>query len=181
MLKEIAQASAAPEQGAIGQWSEDGGLTWCDGSKQELVSARAAGWTTRQLYTDPKAEIERLQAEIARLESAWQADAMRRKDDLIAAQECENDRLRAKNARLTDQRDAILLQARVWAGEAKTQQAITREIGEILGGIPSWGPIAAGVEAMRQQLALAKTQLEQRVPLYEAINRAARELSLIHI
>ncbi|OLU22991.1 hypothetical protein BVH03_22365 [Pseudomonas sp. PA15(2017)] len=54
--------------------------------------------------------------------------------------------------RLINQRDAILLQARVWSGEAKTQQAITREVGEILGGIPSWGPIAAGVEALRQQL-----------------------------
>lgn len=44
------EASVAPEQEPVGQWSDDGGLTWCDGSEQELASARAAGWMTRHLY-----------------------------------------------------------------------------------------------------------------------------------
>ncbi len=70
----------------------------------------------------------------------------------------ELERLRVENTRLGNQRDAILLQARVWAGEAKTQQAITREVGEILGGVPNWGPITAGVEAMRQQLKAAQAE-----------------------
>lgn len=65
--------------------------------------------------------------------------------------------------RLTNQRDAIMLQARVWAGEAKTQQAITREVGEILGGIPSWVPIAAGVEALRQRVAAIELMREHRI------------------
>lgn len=67
--------------------------------------------------------------------------------------------LEAENARLVAQRDAILLQARCWAGEAKAQQSITREVGAILGGIPSWGPIAAGVEAMRTERDAAIAQL----------------------
>lgn len=71
----------------------------------------------------------------------------------------EIEQLRALNTRLGNQRDAILLQARVWAGEAKTLQAITREVGEILGGEPNWGPIAAGVEALRQKLAAAHALL----------------------
>lgn len=65
--------------------------------------------------------------------------------------------------RLINQRDAILLQARVWAGEAKTQQAITREVGDILGGVPNWGPIAAGVEALRQRVAAFELMREQRI------------------
>lgn len=69
----------------------------------------------------------------------------------------------AERERLINQRDAILLQARVWAGEAKTQRAITREIGEILGGIPSWGPIAAGVEALHQRVAAIELMREHRI------------------
>lgn len=52
--------------------------------------------------------------------------------------------------RLRAERDAILMQARIWASEAKTQQAITKEVGAILGGVPDWGPIASGVEALRR-------------------------------
>lgn len=75
------------------------------------------------------------------------------------ADECEHGEVE----RLINQRDAILLQARVWSGEAKTQQAITREVGEILGGIPSWGPIAAGVEALRQRVAALELMREHRI------------------
>lgn len=61
--------------------------------------------------------------------------------------------LEAELVRTAAQRDAILQQARAWAGEAKTQRSTVLEVGEILGGIPDWGPIAAGVEAMAAELA----------------------------
>ena len=50
------------------------------------------------------------------------------------------------------QREAILMQARVWAGEAKTQRSTVESVGAILGGVSDWGPIAAGVEALKEQL-----------------------------
>ncbi|MDA8485111.1 hypothetical protein NNO07_18755 [Pseudomonas resinovorans] len=64
----------------------------------------------------------------------------------------EEDHLKVEKelARVTAQRDAILLQAQTWACEAKAQRSIVHEVGDILGGIPSWGPIAAGVEALRK-------------------------------
>lgn len=43
------------------------------------------------------------------------------------------------------QRDAILLQARIWSGEAKAQRGTVNDVGSILGGMPDWGPIAAKV------------------------------------
>lgn len=49
------------------------------------------------------------------------------------------------------QRDALLSQARVWAGEAKTQRATVQEVGAILGGIPDWGPIAEKVGGLREE------------------------------
>lgn len=51
---------------------------------------------------------------------------------------------------LLAERDAILLQAQIWAGEAKTQKATVDEVGKILGGVPDWGPIAAGVEQLKK-------------------------------
>lgn len=47
----IKQAPA--EQEPVGQWSDDEGLSWCDGSPHELASARESGWLTRTLYTAP--------------------------------------------------------------------------------------------------------------------------------
>jgi len=153
LLKEIAQASAAPEQEPVA-WAichepgkvHDLSATY---SNKRAANAHVAGYRGDGC---PELHITPLYTH---------------------AEPSEVAQLRAENARLTNQRDAILLQARVWAGEAKTQQAITREVGEILGGIPSWGPIAAGVEAMRRQLAEARDQQEKQVPLYEAINWAA--------
>lgn len=79
----------------------------------------------------------------------------------------EAEALQRQVTELTNQRDAILLQARCWAGEAKAQQAITKAVGEALGGVPNWGPISAGVEALRaengqltQCLATANRQAE---------------------
>lgn len=53
--------------------------------------------------------------------------------------------VRARIAELENIRDNLILQAQVWAGEAKTQRATVEEVGEILGGIPDWGPIAKTV------------------------------------
>lgn len=64
----------------------------------------------------------------------------------------EAEALQRKVTELTNQRDAILLQARCWAGEAKAQQVITKAVGEALGGVPNWGAIAAGVEALRAEI-----------------------------
>jgi hypothetical protein len=50
---------------------------------------------------------------------------------------------------LQREREAILQQARIWALEARTQKSTVDEVGSILGGIPDWGPIAAGVEALK--------------------------------
>ncbi|WP_175104455.1 hypothetical protein [Pararobbsia alpina] len=54
---------------------------------------------------------------------------------------------------LQREREAILMQARIWAQEAKTQKSTVDEVGAILGGIPDWGPIAAGVEALQRDAA----------------------------
>lgn len=72
-------------------------------------------------------------------------------DSYIDALHAEAEALQRQVAELTNQRDAILLQARCWAGEAKAQQAITKAVGEALGGVPNWGPIAAGVDALRAE------------------------------
>lgn len=58
-----------PIDGAvILQWSEDG-ETWDDGSEEEMVSGRAYGWKTRELFTRPApAEVSQLQDRIQQLE-----------------------------------------------------------------------------------------------------------------
>ncbi len=115
LLKEITQASAAPEQEpAAWMDSRSPGMHATISNEVKRHNTRLGGAATAAvtgysipLYTHPSAEIDRLQAEIKRLESAWHVDAMRRKDDLIAAQERENDRVKkelaeaqAENAKL---------------------------------------------------------------------------------
>ena len=85
---------------------------------------------------------------VEKVSSAWLAQL--REEYRLFGSECQ--RLRAENEQLAAQRDAILQQARAWACEAKTQQATVEEVGAILGGLPDWGPIAAGIEAMRAAL-----------------------------
>jgi len=64
----------------------------------------------------------------------------------------------AELAEVENQRDAILLEARCWAGEAKGQRHTVNEVGSALGGVPDWGPIAKKV---REKLAdLAEAQRE---------------------
>ncbi|KPX57068.1 hypothetical protein LCH33_002122 [Pseudomonas amygdali] len=44
-------AQPADQQGdPVGQWSDDDGISWCDGNESSLASARASGWLTRTLY-----------------------------------------------------------------------------------------------------------------------------------
>lgn len=83
-------------------------------------------------------------------EGATVGDTLRLLSDYDALH-AEAEALQRKVTELTNQRDAILLQARCWAGEAKAQQAITKAVGEAVGGVPNWGPIAAGVEALRAE------------------------------
>lgn len=82
--------------------------------------------------------------------------------------------LQRQVAELTNQRDAILLQARCWAGEAKAQQAITKAIGETLGGIPNWGPIAAGVEALRKRARTAEREAAEALRTLKGLEKVAK-------
>lgn len=53
----------------------------------------------------------------------------------------------------TDQiRDRLLVQARIWALEAKTQQATVNEVGSAIGGMADWQPIADAVRALQSRL-----------------------------
>lgn len=65
---------------------------------------------SRLNMSDAQAALAAKDAEIARLESAWQVDTVRRKDGIIAQQEAENDRLRAELAAMTVERDALVKQ-----------------------------------------------------------------------
>lgn len=53
-----ARQIAAPvveRQEPVGQWSDDDGVSWCDGNERSLQSARESGWKTRTLYAAPVA------------------------------------------------------------------------------------------------------------------------------
>ena len=82
-------------------------------------------------------------------------------DTRVQIADGEVERLRAELARVTAQRDAILMQARIWSGEAKAQKATVDAVGEILGGVPDWGPIAQGVEQLRADLAASQAECER--------------------
>jgi hypothetical protein len=62
--------------------------------------------------------------------------------------------------RVAAERDAILLQARIWSGEAKAQRHTVNEIGAILGGIPDWGPVAAKVGDLIERLNAAEQRID---------------------
>lgn len=102
-------------------------------------------------YDALAAECERLRREAKNDAIAYKA-AIERQNEIRT----ERDAALAELAKVAAQRDAILQQARAWSCEAKTQRATVLEVGDILGGVPDWGPIAAGVEAMRAELAALK-------------------------
>ena len=55
-----AKCGIHPTAQIILQWSDDG-LNWSDGSEDEMVSARCAGFKTRTLYLqDPSAQAKRV-------------------------------------------------------------------------------------------------------------------------
>lgn len=70
---------------------------------------------------------------------------------------------------LRKQREAILMQARAWAGEAKTQRSTIESVGAILGGIPDWGPIAAGVEELKDRLKASEARNAQAEELFRIV------------
>lgn len=99
LLKEIAQASAAPEQEAAYLLRVRGGLTgWRDSDKEAFDSALETHYEKRLLYTHPSAEIERLRAEL----EEW-APSMQRLGD-------ENQELREKLV----EAQALLRGLRTW-------------------------------------------------------------------
>jgi hypothetical protein len=66
-----------------------------------------------------------------------------------------------KIKQLQAQKDAILQQARIWAGEAKTQRHTVNEIGSVLGGMADWQPIVKVVG----QLQADNARLTQEVKM----------------
>lgn len=92
---------------------------------------------------------------------------------LADIRKAEAEQLRAELARVTAQRDAILMQARIWSGEAKAQKATVDSVGEILGGVPDWGPIAQGVEQLRAELAASR---EREARMRDAVAWLERRL-----
>lgn len=58
-------------------------------------------------------------------------------------------------------KEHLLLQAQCHAMEARTQRNTVNEIGSLLGGVGDWGPIVAGVAAMKEKLAERDAELEQ--------------------
>lgn len=68
---------------------------------------------------------------------------------------------RGKHAQAVKERDAILMQARIWSGEAKTQRNTVNEIGSILGGIPDWGPVVAKVGGLLGRVNSAEAELDK--------------------
>lgn len=111
----------------------------CQGERNE-VSAK---------WGDALEAIKRVSAKLDDARATIK-DITRQNGEIIAVsmdQEAQEDRLNATIETLTEERDAILLQAKFWASEAKTQRHTVNEIGSILGGVPDWGPIADGVRA----------------------------------
>ena len=69
--------------------------------------------------------------------------------------------------RLLSERAAILLEAKSWACEAKTQRSTVQEVGSALGGIPDWGPIATTIRAKLDELTAANEKLASAVDMIE--------------
>lgn len=61
-----------------------------------------------------------------------------------------------ENKQLQTQKDAILLQARIWSGEAKTQRRAVNEIGSVLGGMADWQPIVKVIKQLQAEIAKPK-------------------------
>ena len=74
--------------------------------------------------------------------------------------------LQAKVKQVTAQRDAILLQAKAWADEAKCANHTVNEVGSLLGGIPNWGPIVKGVTKKLVEVERLRSEL---VKVYDAV------------
>jgi len=106
--------------------------------------------------SDALAALAAKDAEIARLESAWQVNTMRRKDGIIAAQETQSDKLRAELAVMTAERDAMAKNAAryVWLREIYSgSSTITEKDG--FGGrmLKSYESLDAAIDAEIAKLA----------------------------
>lgn len=49
--------AAQPHGEPVHQWSDDDGISWCDGNERSLQSAREYGWKTRTLYAEQPAPV----------------------------------------------------------------------------------------------------------------------------
>lgn len=50
-----ASAEPKPRGETVHQWSDDDGISWCDGNERSLQSASESGWKTRTLYAEQPA------------------------------------------------------------------------------------------------------------------------------
>ncbi len=94
-LKALAEAAKAAQEAHLSSDSEQAYDAWAHLDDQ--FSEKATSATVLDLLADYEALLEENQ----RLESAWKVDVLNRKDELIAKQEKENDRVKAE-------RDALL-------------------------------------------------------------------------
>lgn len=87
--------------------------------------------------------------------------------EVLAAAERRAEALEADLGRARAARNACISEARGWAQEARTHRATVLEVGETLGGLPDWGPIAAGVRAClaeRRALIVFAQRLDSLIP-----------------
>ncbi len=76
--------------------------------------------------------------------------------------------------------EKLLLQAQIWAGEAKTHRATVLEVGALLKGVPTWGPIAKTVGEKLERLKELEVdyaeKCQQRVNLDKDMAEMTQEL-----
>lgn len=77
---------------------------------------------------------------------------------------------------LRSTKDALIMQARIWAGEARAQKATVDEVGALLGGIPDWGPIAEKVSAALADLEALREREKFVAQELKGVGQQAREL-----
>jgi len=70
-------------------------------------------------------------------------------------------------------KEHLLIQAQCHAMEARTQRNTVNQVGSLLGGVGDWGPIVAGVAAMKERLAERDAEVGK---LHEFFARMAHEV-----
>lgn len=128
------------------------------------------------LLRDLLAEADAYRADCLALRAQDKADAeMHGTEAMLQAQltaaRAEAEAWRAKF-------EAVLQEARCWAGEAKSQRATVNEVGSVLGGVPDWGPIATKVASLRARLERADRLADAAEPFRARSDAHSHQLAL---